>query len=168
MGEIRHFDAGEYDVIVVGAGHAGVEAALAASRMGMQTLILTMSLDSIVALSCNPNIGGTGKGHLVREIDALGGEMALNIDRAFIQSRMLNTSKGPAVHSLRVQADKKIYHIEMKKILENEPNLRLLQAEVVDVLLDDNKVMGVTTRTGAVYKGKAVILATGTYLKGRV
>ncbi|WP_333638443.1 tRNA uridine-5-carboxymethylaminomethyl(34) synthesis enzyme MnmG [Tissierella praeacuta] len=168
MREVKHYYAGEYDVIVVGAGHAGVEAALASSRMGMNTMIMTMSLDSIVALSCNPNIGGTGKGHLVREIDALGGEMALNIDKSFIQSRMLNTSKGPAVHSLRVQADKKLYHTEMKKVLEDEPNLTLRQGEVIDILLEDNKVKGVLTRTGAIYNCKAVVLATGTYLKGRI
>lgn len=168
MENIKQYDAGEVDVIIVGAGHAGVEAALASSRMGMETLMLTMSLDSIVALSCNPNIGGTGKGHLVREIDALGGEMAMNIDKSFIQSRMLNTSKGPAVHSLRVQADKKKYHMEMKKVLEDEPNLRIIQGEVVDILLEDKVIRGVVTRTGAFYKCKAVILATGTYLKGRV
>ena len=160
--------AGEYDLIIVGAGHAGVEAGLASARMGHNTLMLTMNLDSIVALSCNPNIGGTGKGHLVREIDALGGEMALNIDKTFIQSRMLNTSKGPAVHSLRVQADKKSYHWEMKKVLEDEVNLTLRQAEVTDILLEDNKVKGVVTRPGGIYKAKAVIIATGTYLKGRV
>ncbi len=115
MLDLKRFHGGDYDIIVVGAGHAGCEAALASSRMGMKTLILTISLDSIADMPCNPNIGGTGKGHLVREIDALGGEMALNIDKSFIQSRMLNTSKGPAVHSLRVQADKRKYHIEMKK-----------------------------------------------------
>ena len=168
MKEVKKYFAGEYDVIVVGAGHAGVEAALASSRMSMKTMIMTMSLDSIVALSCNPNIGGTGKGHLVREIDALGGEMALNIDKSFIQSRMLNTSKGPAVHSLRVQADKKMYHTEMKKVLEDEPNLALRQGEAIDILLEDNKVKGVLTRTGAIYYCKAVVLATGTYLRGRV
>lgn len=168
MKEIRHYNAGEYDVIVVGAGHAGVEAALASSRMGMKTMIMTMSLDSIVALSCNPNIGGTGKGHLVREIDALGGEMALNIDKSFIQSRMLNTSKGPAVHSLRVQADKKIYHTEMKKVLEDEENLTLRQGEVIDILTENNVVTGVLTRTGAIYKCSSVVLATGTYLRGRI
>ena len=168
MKEVGHFLREEYDVIVIGAGHAGVEAALASARMGMKTLILTMSLDSIVALSCNPNIGGTGKGHLVREIDALGGEMALNIDKSFIQSKMLNTSKGPAVHSLRVQADKKVYHTEMKKIIEDEPNLTLFQGEVVDLIIEDNKVNGVITRTGAVFPSKTVILASGTYLQGRI
>lgn len=168
MKEVKHYNAGEYDVVVIGAGHAGVEAALASSRMGMKTLMLTMSLDSIVALSCNPNIGGTGKGHLVREIDALGGEMALNIDKSFIQSRMLNTSKGPAVHSLRVQADKRLYHEEMKKVLEDENNLTLRQGEAIDIIVEDNKVRGVLTRTGAIYSAKAVVLATGTYLKGRI
>ncbi len=168
MKEVAHYLREEYDVVVIGAGHAGVEAGLAGARMGMKTLILTMSLDSIVALSCNPNIGGTGKGHLVREIDALGGEMALNIDKSFIQSKMLNTSKGPAVHSLRVQADKRVYHTEMKKMLENEPNLTLFQGEVVDIMIEDSRVQGVITRTGAVYPCKTVILASGTYLKGRI
>lgn len=168
MEDTKQYYADNYDVVVIGAGHAGVEAALASSRMGMKTLILTISLDSIVALSCNPNIGGTGKGHLVREIDALGGEMAINIDKSFIQSRMLNTSKGPAVHSLRVQADKKKYQTEMKKVLEDEPNLRMIQGEVVDIVLEEDKVKGVVTRTGAFYECKAIILATGTYLKGRV
>ena len=168
MKNVKKFLAGDYDIIVVGAGHAGCEAALATSRMGMKTLILTISLDSIGDLPCNPNIGGTGKGHLVREIDALGGEMALVIDKSFIQSRMLNTSKGPAVHSLRVQADKRKYHEEMKKVLEAEPNLTLQQGEVTDIIVEDNIVKGVVTRTGAVYNGKAVILATGTYLKGRI
>ena len=168
MIETKTYLGGKYDVVVVGAGHAGVEAALAASRMGLQTLILTISLDGIVALSCNPNIGGTGKGHLVREIDALGGEMALNIDKSFIQSRMLNLSKGPAVHSLRVQADKRVYHTEMKKILEDEPNLTLRQGEAIDILFDEEAIKGVVTRTGAVYETQAVIIATGTYLGGRV
>lgn len=168
MKEVKPYIAGEYDVIIIGAGHAGVEAGLATARMNHNTLMLTMNLDSIVALSCNPNIGGTGKGHLVREIDALGGEMALNIDKSYIQSRMLNTSKGPAVHSLRVQADKKTYHKEMKKILEDEENLTLRQGEVIDILMKDNVVSGVMTRSGGIYKAKAVIVATGTYLKGRV
>lgn len=168
MRELKNYIAGEYDVVVIGAGHAGVEAALAPARMGLKSAILTISLDGIVALSCNPNIGGTGKGHLVREIDALGGEMALNIDRSFIQSRMLNLSKGPAVHSLRVQADKKKYHMEMKRILENEPNLTLRQAEATDILFENDQVKGVVSRTGGVYLAKAVIVATGTYLGGMV
>lgn len=168
MKEVKRFNAGDFDIVVVGAGHAGCEAALASSRMGMRTLMLTMSLNSIADMPCNPNIGGTGKGHLVREIDALGGEMAINIDKSFIQSRMLNRSKGPAVHSLRVQADKRKYHIEMKKVLESEPNLVLREGEVVDIIVEDNITKGVITRTGAVYNGKAVILATGTYLKGRI
>ena len=168
MTEIKNFIGGEYDVIVVGAGHAGTESALAAARMGKKTLLLTMNLDSIVAMSCNPNVGGTGKGHLVREIDALGGEMARNIDRTFIQSRMLNLSKGPAVHSLRAQADKRRYHDEMKKVIEKTENLDLRQSEVVDILLKDSRVEGVLTKTGAIYKGKAVVVATGTYLRGRI
>lgn len=168
MNEVKHFIADSYDVVVIGAGHAGIEAALASARMNMKTLIMTISLDAIAALSCNPNIGGTGKGHLVREIDALGGEMALNIDKSFIQSRMLNTSKGPAVHSLRVQADKRVYHEEMKKVLEDEENLTLRQGEIIDILVDNDNVVGVLTRTGAIYNTKAVILATGTYLRGRV
>src|SRR5690625_4421309 len=169
MKDVKKFIAGNYDIIVVGAGHAGCEAALASSRMGMKTLILTISLDSIGDLPCNPNIGGTGKGHLVREIDALGGEMALNIDKTFIQSRMLNTAKGPAVHSLRVQADKKKYHTEMKKVIENQENLDLVEGEVVAINTDkDGKVVSVETHTGAVYDTKAVIVATGTYLKGLI
>lgn len=168
MTEIKNYIGGEYDVIVVGAGHAGTESALAAARMGRKTLLLTMNLDSIVAMSCNPNVGGTGKGHLVREIDALGGEMARNIDRTFIQSRMLNLSKGPAVHSLRAQADKRRYHDEMKKVIEKMENLDLRQSEVVDILLKNSKVEGVLTKTGAIYKAKAVVVATGTYLRGRI
>lgn len=158
----------EFDVVVVGAGHAGVEAGLAAARLGKKTAVLTINLDGIALLSCNPNIGGTGKGHLVREIDALGGEMALNIDKTFIQSRMLNTSKGPAVHSLRVQADKRRYHEEIKKVLENEENLLLKAAEVTDLLIEDGKVVGVKSMTGAIYKAKTVIVCTGTYLGGKV
>lgn len=162
------YNAGEYDVIVVGAGHAGCEAALTTARMGHNTIMLTMTLNSIAMLACNPSIGGTGKGHLVKEIDALGGEMGLNIDKTFIQSRMLNTRKGPAVHSLRTQADKTKYHIEMKKTLENQANLDLAEGEVVDIIVEENIVKGVVTRTGSVYYGKTVILATGVYLKSKV
>ena len=130
--------------------------------------IFTMSMNSIADLPCNPNIGGTGKGHLVREVDALGGEMAVNIDKSFIQSRMLNTSKGPAVHSLRVQADKKKYHTEMKKVLEDTENLDLIQGEVVDIIVNDEKITGVKLKTGAIFEAKAVIVSTGTYLKGKI
>ncbi len=165
---MEKFKAGNYDVIVVGAGHAGCEAALAAARMGCSTLLLSINLDSIAMMPCNPSIGGTGKGHLVREIDALGGEMGLNIDRAFIQSRMLNTAKGPAVHSLRAQADKQIYHVEMKKVLENEPNLDLKQGEVVELIVEDRRIKGVVVKTGPIYYAKAVIMATGTYLGGKI
>lgn len=162
------FEAGNYDVIVVGAGHAGCEAALACARMGHKTAMITMSLDSIAALACNPSIGGTGKGHLVREIDALGGEMGINIDKTFIQSRMLNTAKGPAVHSLRTQADKFRYHEEMKKTIENQENLDLIMDEVVAIDHEGNTVTGVITRMGAVYKSKATILATGVYLNSKI
>lgn len=159
---------GEYDVIVVGAGHAGCEAALAPARMGLKTLMLSITLEAIAMMPCNPSIGGTGKGHLVREIDALGGEMGLNIDRTFIQSRMLNTAKGPAVHSLRAQADKKLYHESMKKVIENTENLDMKQAEVTDILVEEGRVTGIITRTGALYKAKAVIIATGTFLRGKI
>lgn len=153
-----------YDIIVVGAGHAGVEAALAGARLGNKVLLLTMNLDSISLLACNPSIGGTGKGHLVREIDAMGGEMGLVTDKVTLQSKMLNTAKGPAVHSLRVQADKNKYHQEMKKVLEEEENLDLRQAEVTQLLIEDKKVLGVKA-VGLEFKARAVILATGTYLR---
>ncbi len=156
-----------YDVIVVGAGHAGCEAALASARLSMNTLLFTVSMDSIAMMPCNPNIGGTSKGHLVREIDALGGEMGKNIDRTYIQSKMLNISKGPAVHSLRAQADKQEYSKRMRNILENTPNLTLKQAEVTEILTEDNKITGVKTYSGAIYPCKAVILCTGTYLNAR-
>lgn len=159
---------GEYDVIVIGAGHAGCEAALATARMGCKTLMCTLNLDSVAFMPCNPNIGGTAKGHLVREIDALGGEMGINIDNTYIQSRMLNTSKGPAVHSLRAQADKKRYSERMKHIIEKEPNLYLKQLEVVSIDVVDNKVKGVLTRHGAYFQCKAIILTSGTYLKSQV
>ncbi|WP_010245309.1 tRNA uridine-5-carboxymethylaminomethyl(34) synthesis enzyme MnmG [Peptoniphilus rhinitidis] len=168
MSEINYFEAGEFDTIVIGAGHAGSEAALASARLGVKTLLLCINLDSIAQMSCNPNIGGTGKGHLVREIDALGGEMAKNIDKTFIQSRMLNTSKGPAVHSLRVQADKRKYHEEMKRVLEIENNLYLVQDEAIKILREGNKITGVLTRNGAKYNGKCVIICSGTYLRARV
>ncbi len=156
-----------YDIVVVGAGHAGCEAALAAARLGMQTIVFTVSVDSIALMPCNPNIGGSSKGHLVREIDALGGEMGKNIDRTFIQSRMLNTSKGPAVHSLRAQADKQAYTRSMRQTLENTENLTIRQAEVAELIVKDGKICGVKTYSGAIYHAKAVVLATGTYLKAR-
>ena len=159
---------GQYDMIVIGAGHAGCEAGLAAARMGKKTLMLSITLEAVAMMACNPSIGGTGKGHLVREIDALGGQMGLNIDKTFIQSRMLNTAKGPAVHSLRAQADKNAYHREMKKTLEEERNLDLRQGEAVDLKIEDGRVKGVVLRTGAVYEAEAVILATGTFLGGKI
>ena len=162
------FFAGKYDIIVVGAGHAGCEAGLSAARLNKKTLVLTINLDSIAMMPCNPSIGGTGKGHLVREIDALGGQMGLNIDKAFIQSKMLNTAKGPAVHSLRAQADKTRYHIEMKKVMENQPMLDIKQTEVKSLIVENNQVKGVLTTTGAKYEAKRVILATGTYLGGKI
>jgi len=192
---MSNFIMDEYDVIVVGAGHAGCEAALASCRMGLKTLMFSITLEAVAMMACNPSIGGTGKGHLVREIDALGGEMGRNIDKTFIQSRMLNTAKGPAVHSLRAQADKEFYHREMKKTIEAEPMLHLKQGEVVDLLVDDvcetvslsgtfdknisaktnacserpkKRVSGVVLKTGAVYKAKTVIIATGTFLSGKI
>jgi tRNA uridine 5-carboxymethylaminomethyl modification enzyme len=156
-----------YDVVVVGAGHAGCEAALASARLSLNTIIFTVNIDSIALMPCNPNIGGTSKGHLVREIDALGGEMGKNIDKTYIQSKMLNISKGPAVHSLRAQADKGEYSKSMRMILESTPNLTIKQAEVVEVLTENNKVTGVKTYSGAIYLCKAVVLCTGTYLNAR-
>lgn len=157
----------QYDIVVVGAGHAGCEAALAASRLGLSVVVFTVSVDSIALMPCNPNIGGSSKGHLVREIDALGGEMGKNIDKTFLQSKMLNKSKGPAVHSLRAQADKQEYTREMRKTLEKAPNLTIRQAEVSELLLDGKKIIGVSTVSGAKYFAKAVILTTGVYLKAR-
>lgn len=157
-----------YDVAVIGAGHAGVEAALAAARLGCKTALFTISLDGIANLPCNPSIGGTAKGHLVREIDALGGEMGKGADACFLQSRMLNRGKGPAVHSLRVQADRVKYHDYMKKVCENQENLDIKQAEIVDIQAEDGRVTAVVTRLGAVYLVKAAILATGTYLRGLI
>lgn len=156
-----------YDVVVIGAGHAGCEAALASARLGMNTLVFTVSVDSIAMMPCNPNIGGSSKGHLVREIDALGGEMGKNIDKTFIQSKMLNMSKGPAVHSLRAQADKKDYSRAMRKVLENTDNLTIKQGEVAEVLVEDHRVVGVKTTSDAIYPCKAVILCSGTYLQAR-
>lgn len=156
-----------YDVVVVGAGHAGCEAALASARLGLSTIMFTVSVNSIALMPCNPNIGGSSKGHLVKEIDALGGEMGKNIDKTFIQSKMLNRSKGPAVHSLRAQADKQAYSNEMRKTLENTENLTIRQGEVTKLLVEEGKITGVLTYSGAVYYCKAVILCTGTYLKAR-
>jgi tRNA uridine 5-carboxymethylaminomethyl modification enzyme len=172
MPEIRE----KVDVCVVGAGHAGCEAALACARMGLETVVFTVSVDSIALMPCNPNVGGSSKGHLVRELDALGGEMGKNIDKTFIQSKMLNSSKGPAVHSLRAQADKADYSREMRRVLENQEHLTIKQSEVVELLAEDlkekdglytKKIIGVKTYTGAIYEAKAVVLCTGTYLKAR-
>ena len=166
----------EYDVAVVGAGHAGCEAALACARLGLETIIFTVSVDSIAMMPCNPNIGGSSKGHLVREIDALGGEMGKNIDKTFIQSKMLNKSKGPAVHSLRAQADKMNYSMEMRKTLQNTDHLTIRQAEVSEIVTEDveaengtkgMKITGVKTFSGALYQCRAVVLCTGTYLRAR-
>ncbi|MEI3226230.1 MAG: tRNA uridine-5-carboxymethylaminomethyl(34) synthesis enzyme MnmG [Lachnospiraceae bacterium] len=157
----------DYDVLVVGAGHAGCEAALAAARLGLNTIMFTVSVDSIALMPCNPNVGGSSKGHLVREIDALGGEMGKNIDKTFIQSKMLNSSKGPAVHSLRAQADKREYSQEMRNTLENTENLTIRQAEVAELIVEDGKIKGAKTYSGAVYHTQAVVLCTGTYLKAR-
>ena len=163
-----NYFAGKYDVAVIGAGHAGCEAGLAAARMGMRTLVFSISLECIANMPCNPHIGGSSKGHIVREIDCLGGEMGKNIDKTYLQLKMLNTSKGPAVHSLRAQADRKKYQSTMKKTLEEQENLFIKQAEIVDIIVEDNKVKSVVTNVGAVYDVDAIILATGTYLKGMI
>lgn len=156
-----------YDVVIVGAGHAGCEAALACARLGLETIIFTVSMDSVAMMPCNPNIGGSSKGHLVREIDALGGQMGINIDKTFLQSKMLNRSKGPAVHSLRAQADKQMYSLEMRKTLQSTEHLTLRQAEVSEILVEDGCIVGAKTFSGATYHCKAVVLCTGTYLKAR-
>lgn len=164
------YKAGEYDVVVIGGGHAGCEAALATSRLGKKTAMFIINMDTLANMPCNPSIGGTSKGHLVKEMDALGGEMGKNADKTFVQSKMLNISKGPAVHSLRMQSDRKKYHMEMKKTLENQANLDVYQAEIVEIITNEekNKVIGVRTKIGAIYDTKAIIVATGTYLKGKV
>ncbi len=168
MCNIKDYSLGSYDVIVIGAGHAGCEAALASARLGKKVAVFVINLDTLANMPCNPSIGGTSKGHLVREIDALGGEMGKNADKTFIQSKMLNISKGPAVHSLRVQSDRKMYHVEMKQTLENQDNLDVYQAEIVEILTEDNKVIGVKTKIGATFYCKSIVVATGTYLKGKV
>ena len=160
--------AGDYDIAVIGAGHAGCEAGLAAARLGMKTLIFSISLENVANMPCNPHIGGSSKGHLVREIDALGGEMGKNIDKTMIQIKMLNTSKGPAVHSLRAQADRKKYQAEMKHTLEKQENLELKQGEIVDIRVENGKVTAIETSLGAIYNVKSIIVATGTYLKGKI
>lgn len=169
---MNRFEAGNYDIIVVGAGHAGCEAALCSARMGMKTLMITLSLDSIAALPCNPSVGGTGKGQLVKEVDALGGEMGVNIDKTYIQSRMLNTAKGPAVHSLRAQTDKNLYHRVMKETVENQENLEITMDEVEEIIYhedgEEKVVTGVATRLGAIYTAKSIILATGVYLQSTI
>ena len=161
------YEADSADIIVVGAGHAGCEAALASARLGLKTIVFAINLDSIAMMPCNPSIGGSSKGHLVREIDALGGEMGKNIDKTYLQIKMLNTSKGPAVYSLRAQADKNRYKEEMKKVLEETENLKIKQAEVIDIITEGNAVKGIITSSGAVFRAKAVILSTGTYLRAR-
>ena len=162
------YNAGEYDVAVIGAGHAGCEAGLASARLGMKTLIFSISLEAVANMPCNPHIGGSSKGHLVREIDCLGGEMGKNIDKTMIQIKMLNTSKGPAVHSLRAQADRKRYQMEMKHTIERQENLELKQAEITKINVEDGKVVSIETSVGAIYKVKSVIVSTGTYLKGKI
>ncbi len=158
----------DYDVIVIGGGHAGIEAALAAARLGKNTAMFVMNMDSVANMPCNPSIGGTSKGHLVREIDALGGQMGISADECLVQSKMLNSSKGPAVHSLRAQIDRKKYHMYMKQVLENQDNLDVIQSEAIEIFTEGNKVTGVKTKNGAIFGCKAIIVATGTYLKGKV
>ncbi|MGE5329958.1 MAG: tRNA uridine-5-carboxymethylaminomethyl(34) synthesis enzyme MnmG [Deltaproteobacteria bacterium] len=160
--------AGEYDIAVIGAGHAGCEAALAAARLGCSTVLFSINLDSIANMPCNPSIGGTGKGHLVREIDALGGEMAKNTDKTFIQSRMLNVGKGPAVYSLRAQADRRSYQIEMKRVLEKQDNLDIKQSEITEIVVEEGRIKAVKTHIGAIYEVKSVVVTTGTYLRGKI
>ena len=157
-----------YDVIVIGAGHAGCESALISARMGRRTAIFCTDIESVAMMPCNPSIGGTGKGHLVFEIDALGGEMGINIDKTFIQSKMLNTSKGPAVHSLRAQADKKQYHLEMLKTIEEQDNLDLYEKEIAELTVRDSSIQGVIDIDGNEYVAKAVVMATGTFLGGKI
>ena len=162
------YQAGKYDIAVIGAGHAGCEAALASARMGLKTLLFSISLEAVANMPCNPHIGGSSKGHLVREIDCLGGEMGKNIDKTYTQMRMLNTSKGPAVYSLRAQADRKKYQMEMKHTLEKQENLYIKQAEIVDIGIEEGKVKWIETNIGTIYQVDAIILATGTYLKGKI
>ena len=165
MSVVPTYEAGSFDVIVIGAGHAGSEAALSAARMGCSTLLLTINLDAVAFMPCNPSVGGPAKGHVVRELDALGGEMGRNTDKTHIQMRMLNTGKGPAVHALRAQADKFAYQHEMKRTIENTPNLILRQAMVEELIVNDGVREGVLTQSGARYLAKAVVLTTGTYLR---
>ncbi|MHC3413716.1 FAD-dependent oxidoreductase, partial [Pediococcus pentosaceus] len=168
MSEVKQYEGREYDVIVVGAGHAGSEAALAAARMGNKTLLMTINLDMVAFMPCNPSIGGPAKGIVVREIDALGGEMGRNIDKTYVQMRMLNTGKGPAVRALRAQADKHAYHAEMKKTIEAEPNLTLRQGIVDDLIVEDGVCKGVITNTGARYQARSVVLTLGTAARGKI